>query len=135
MEPSPSAGLPPSPSAGPSPSILVPLLESLAQTGCIILLGYLSVSVQLVGRAELKGIYKFCGKIALPAIFFSEVANIKWGSIHVSILLGMFAAKVLTFLLMAAYVIARQRWQPRAEDGGYAGGLLSTMGIFCIFLS
>jgi predicted permease len=117
----------------PSRSIVVPLLESLAQTGCIILLGYLSVSVNLVGRAELKGIYKFCGKIALPAIFFSEVANIEWGSIHVSILLGMFAAKVVTFLVVAAYVLARQRWQPRAKGGGYAKGLLSTMGMFCIF--
>ena len=134
--PSPSAEglMSPSPSGlAPRQSILVPMLVALAETGCIILLGYLSVSVKLLGHLELRGIYKFCGKIALPAIFFTEVANIRWASIHISILLGMFAAKLLTFAVVAIYVMMRQRWQPQHKDDSCPTGLLSTMGMFCIF--
>jgi len=124
-----------SPSSSNEPShhqaIVGPLLVALVQTSSIIFLGYLCMALGAISYVELTGIKKFCGRIALPAIFFLEVANINWGTVEFRILFGMFSAKVLVFVLTSIYVCMRQGWQPKGSM--QSTSVLSTMGIFCIF--
>jgi len=90
----------------------------------------------LVNKKELIGIKKFCGNVALPAIFFIEVANVNWGTVEFGILGGMFFAKVIVFTCTAIYVCMRQAWTPRGggeETATAEPNVLSTMGIFSIF--
>ena len=123
----------PSPSAALSdPQIVGPLLIALAQTSCIIILGFVCMASGLVTKKELSGIKKFCGDVALPAIFFVEVANVNWGTVEFGILGGMFFAKVIVFACTAFYVCMRQSWTPREEETTQPN-VLSTMGIFSIF--
>jgi len=83
--------------------------------------------LNIISYVELRGIKKFCGNVALPAIFFVEVSNVNWGTVEFGILGGMFFAKVITFLATAAYVWIRSSWNKNDHN------LLSTLGIFCIF--
>ena len=132
-----------------SPQIVGPLLIALVQTSSIIFLGYLCMALGAISYLELTGIKKFCGRIALPAIFFLEVANIDWSTVEFRILLGMFSAKLLVFSVTAIYVCMRQAWHSSStknqsssdsttstttsSSSSKEGNILSTMGIFCIF--
>jgi predicted permease len=123
--PSPSSS---SSSATPMHGIVGPILIALVQTSLVILLGYLSMVLDIVTYVELRGIKKFCGNVALPAIFFVEVSNVNWGTVDLGILMGMFSGKVITFLATGIYVCMRQGWTPKGSEH-----FLSTMGLFCIF--
>jgi hypothetical protein len=81
--PSSSSSTPPGQHA--SQGIVGPILVALLQTSLIILLGYLSMVLNIISYVELRGIKKFCGNVALPAIFFVEVSNVNWGTVEFGI--------------------------------------------------
>ena len=87
--------------------VAAPLLGALGQTSGVIALGYLLRRFNIITYSDTGAIKKFCGRVALPAIFFTEIARIDWGVVDWAILLGMFAAKVAVFVIVAVLLLAR----------------------------
>lgn len=104
-----------------SNAVYTDLLPVLIQCVTIILLGYLSGRLKLIGPTEATGLKVFVTSFALPAIAFKSLATLKLGSVNWKFLASVFLTKTTVFIAAALLtLLLSRRPTAYAKAGLYA---------------
>ena len=75
------------------------LLPTLSQIFLTIKLGWLAGTFNIIKPPEARGLNIFVGKYSLPSLVFISLATFDFSTVNLAFLLGVFASKLLIFLL------------------------------------